>query len=61
MNEGWNENYLPVWLQDAGYNTYYTGKLMNGISNSTWNAPYVKGWTGNVCECRRPFLLSHNR
>lgn len=43
--EGWNENYLPVWLQDEGYNTYYTGKLMNGHSVSTYNDPYPKGWT----------------
>ena len=26
MSEGHNENYLPIWLQDVGYNTYYTGK-----------------------------------
>ncbi|KAK8108011.1 uncharacterized protein PG998_010024 [Apiospora kogelbergensis] len=46
VSEGWNDKYLPVWLQEAGYNTYYTGKLMNGHSTSTYNNPYPKGWTG---------------
>lgn len=59
LREGWNENYLPVWLQDAGYNTFYTGKLMNGHSTSTWNAPYANGWTGNDCEPQKPPLPSH--
>lgn len=42
--EGWNDKYLPVWLQNAGYNTFYTGKLMNGHSEETYNSPYAKGW-----------------
>ncbi|KAK5171835.1 uncharacterized protein LTR77_003471 [Saxophila tyrrhenica] len=46
VTEGWNEQYLPVWLQEAGYHTYYTGKLMNGHSTATYNQPYPKGWTG---------------
>ena len=33
IEEGFNDDYLPVWLQQAGYNTYYTGKLMNGSYN----------------------------
>ncbi|KAK8077180.1 arylsulfatase precursor [Apiospora saccharicola] len=45
-SEGWNDKYLPVWLQEAGYNTYYTGKLMNGFSTKTYNDPFPKGWTG---------------
>ncbi|KND92061.1 Arylsulfatase [Tolypocladium ophioglossoides CBS 100239] len=49
--EGLNDNYLPVWLQGAGYNTYYTGKLMNGQSISTYNKPFAAGWT------RSDFLL----
>ncbi|KAL2783614.1 alkaline-phosphatase-like protein [Aspergillus keveii] len=31
--EGHNENYLPVWLQQAGYDTYYTGKFLNAHSS----------------------------
>jgi arylsulfatase len=27
--EGYNKKWLPVWLQEAGYKTYFTGKLMN--------------------------------
>ncbi|RSM02088.1 hypothetical protein CEP52_008241 [Fusarium oligoseptatum] len=29
VREGINDNYLPHWLQAAGYNTYYSGKLWN--------------------------------
>ncbi|KAM3503491.1 hypothetical protein MY10362_004164 [Beauveria mimosiformis] len=42
--EGHNENYLPVWLQQAGYNTYYTGKLMNMHGIRTYNNPFPAGW-----------------
>lgn len=48
--EGLNDNYLPVWLQSAGYNTYYTGKLMNGQSISTYNKPFAAGWTRSDCK-----------
>ncbi|KAI0484810.1 arylsulfatase precursor [Xylariaceae sp. FL0804] len=44
---GWNDNYLPLWLQAEGYNTYYTGKLMNGHSTTTYDSPFAKGWTAN--------------
>ncbi|KIV95821.1 hypothetical protein PV10_03427 [Exophiala mesophila] len=44
LEQGLNENYLPVWLQEAGYNTYYTGKLMNAHSLVTYNDPYPAGW-----------------
>ena len=27
VSAGWNDNYLPLWMQDAGYNTYYVGKV----------------------------------
>ena len=29
IQEGYNAKWLPVWLKDAGYQTYFTGKLMN--------------------------------
>ncbi|KAF7538703.1 hypothetical protein G7054_g2745 [Neopestalotiopsis clavispora] len=44
INNGLHEKYLPVWLQEASYNTYYTGKLMNGFSATTYNNPYPAGW-----------------
>ena len=50
VHEGWNDNYLPVWLQEAGYNTYYAGKLMNGHNTTNYNKPYPKGWNGTDCE-----------
>lgn len=45
---GFNENYLPVWLQKAGYNTYYTGKLFNVHTTENYNSPFAAGFTGNV-------------
>lgn len=45
--EGLNEKYLPVWLQNAGFNTYYTGKLFNAHSVDNYNAPYPAGFTGS--------------
>ncbi|KAG2175458.1 hypothetical protein INT43_001105 [Umbelopsis isabellina] len=40
---GLGEDYLPLWLQAAGYSTNYIGKLMNGVSVHNWEtAP--KGW-----------------
>ncbi|KAI4619130.1 uncharacterized protein J4E87_007717 [Alternaria ethzedia] len=47
IEEGFNDAYLPVWLQEAGYNTYYTGKFMNGHSISTYDAPRASGWNGS--------------
>ncbi|KAF3033334.1 hypothetical protein E8E11_003431 [Didymella keratinophila] len=47
IEEGFNDDYLPVWLQNAGYNTYYTGKMMNGHSLSTYNNPRINGWNGS--------------
>ncbi|KAJ5371047.1 alkaline-phosphatase-like protein [Penicillium cataractarum] len=29
ISEGYNKKWLPVWLQETGYKTYFTGKLMN--------------------------------
>ncbi|PYI07393.1 arylsulfatase [Aspergillus sclerotiicarbonarius CBS 121057] len=45
--QGFNENFLPVWLQSAGYNTFYTGKLFNAHSLWTYNAPFVNGFNGS--------------
>ncbi|ROW07678.1 hypothetical protein VMCG_03347 [Cytospora schulzeri] len=45
LSQGLNENYLPVWLQDAGYNTYYTGKLFNAHTVDNYNSPHAAGWT----------------
>ncbi|KAF1844222.1 arylsulfatase precursor [Cucurbitaria berberidis CBS 394.84] len=47
IEEGFNNDYLPVWLQNAGYNTYYTGKMMNGHSINTYDKPRINGWNGS--------------
>ncbi|EPS33769.1 hypothetical protein PDE_08731 [Penicillium oxalicum 114-2] len=44
VSEGHNDDYLPLWLQEAGYNTYYTGKFLNAHTTSNYNKPYPKGW-----------------
>ncbi|KAL3441786.1 alkaline-phosphatase-like protein [Aspergillus insuetus] len=54
VSQGLNDDWLPVWLQDAGYNTYYVGKLFNGHSVETYNQPFVKGFNGSE------FLLEPN-
>ncbi|KAL2840171.1 Six-hairpin glycosidase-like protein [Aspergillus pseudoustus] len=47
ISQGFNENWFPVWLQNAGYNTYYVGKLFNAHSVETYNNPFVKGFNGS--------------
>lgn len=47
VREGINENYLPVWMQQAGYNTYYSGKLWNAHNVDNYDKPYVRGFTGS--------------
>ncbi|KAG6907811.1 hypothetical protein DXG01_007293 [Tephrocybe rancida] len=47
IERGFNSNFLPVWLQQSGYNTYYTGKLFNGHTVLNYNNPFVAGFTGS--------------
>ncbi|KAI3323033.1 Arylsulphatase [Xylariaceae sp. AK1471] len=47
VSQGYNDNYFPVWLQQAGYNTYYTGKLFNAHTIENYNSPYPGGYTGS--------------
>ncbi|KAE8145674.1 alkaline-phosphatase-like protein [Aspergillus avenaceus] len=47
IDQGFNENFLPMWLQQAGYDTYYTGKLMNAHSLETYAHPHVAGFNGS--------------
>lgn len=44
VEEGINDEYLPQWVQAAGYNTYYSGKLWNHHSVENYNAPYAGGF-----------------
>ena len=36
-----------MWLQEAGYNTYYTGKLFNAQKVTNYNKPHAAGFTGS--------------
>jgi N-acetylglucosamine-6-sulfatase len=45
VSQGLNENYLPIWLQEAGYKTFYTGKLFNAHSVQNYDNPFPAGWT----------------
>ncbi|KAH8426495.1 sulfatase family protein [Aspergillus melleus] len=47
IDRGFNENYLPVWMQQAGYDTYYTGKLMNSHSVENYDSPHAAGFNGS--------------
>ncbi|KAI9654214.1 MAG: hypothetical protein M1821_006742 [Bathelium mastoideum] len=47
IQQGLNSNYLPVWLQNAGYNTYYTGKLFNSHTIENYDKPFPAGFTGS--------------
>lgn len=49
IKNGLNDDYLPIWLQQQGYNTYYTGKLYNGMHKELVDHFPVKGWTKAVC------------
>ncbi|CAM1509412.1 Fc.00g031510.m01.CDS01 [Cosmosporella sp. VM-42] len=45
VSQGLNDNWLPVWLREAGYETYYTGKLFNAHTDKNYDSPYPAGWT----------------
>lgn len=61
VSQGLNKNYLPVWLQQAGYNTYYTGKLFNAHTIYNYFDPYPAGFTGTVTyRCFAPTLSTAN-
>ena len=38
-------DYLPVWLQDAGYVTSHIGKFLNGYGKERATADRPRGWT----------------
>ncbi|KAJ4291443.1 hypothetical protein N0V88_006037 [Collariella sp. IMI 366227] len=47
INQGLNNAYLPIWLQEAGYDTYYTGKLFNAHTVDNYDSPYPAGWNSS--------------
>ncbi|KAJ3484588.1 hypothetical protein NLG97_g7019 [Lecanicillium saksenae] len=38
-----NNDYLPMWLSKAGYQTEYIGKFLNGYNSALYKQP-PKGW-----------------
>ncbi|KAK5944848.1 hypothetical protein PMZ80_002049 [Knufia obscura] len=47
VSQGFNDDYFPLWMQDAGYDTYYVGKLFNAQSTTNYNKPFPRGWNGS--------------
>ncbi|KXS17421.1 Arylsulphatase [Gonapodya prolifera JEL478] len=47
MKQGFNDKYLPIWLQQGGYKTYYSGKFLNVHNITNYNNPFPAGWTGS--------------
>jgi N-acetylglucosamine-6-sulfatase len=45
VQEGLNDDWLPVWIHNAGIKTYYAGKLSNGYGKGNFDKPHPKGWT----------------
>ena len=44
--KGWYKKYIPVWMQQAGYLTYYSGKIFNGYGTRSYCDPVcLEGWT----------------
>ena len=39
----YNGKWMPSYLQEAGYQTYYSGKVMNGLNVNNWNQLPAKG------------------
>lgn len=55
---GEGDNYMPMWMKDAGYRTEYMGKLLNGIDILNY-AEAPKGWD-NVDILVDPYAYSFN-
>ncbi|KAE8446758.1 hypothetical protein EG329_011663 [Mollisiaceae sp. DMI_Dod_QoI] len=47
ITQGLNNDYLPIWLQEGGVNTYYVGKFSNGHNTKNYNKPFAKGWNNS--------------
>jgi N-acetylglucosamine-6-sulfatase len=58
VRNGFNTDYLPIWLQNHGYDTYYTGKLYNGMDEHLVKENPVQGWTKAVRRARHVSQLS---
>lgn len=52
-------DYLPNWLNDAGYSTNYVGKLLNGLNLLNYDPP-PKAWT-DIDALLEPYMYDFNR
>jgi len=62
-NEGLDRSTIATWLDDAGYDTAYVGKYMNGYDNTTivppgWDRWF--GWLGNYYGSGDTYRLNEN-
>ena len=47
-DQGLNDNWLPVWINESGISTYYVGKLMNAYGVHNLAQPqHPRGWTNS--------------
>ncbi|KAF2144358.1 uncharacterized protein K452DRAFT_344391 [Aplosporella prunicola CBS 121167] len=53
-----DNNYLPHWLDKAGYRTEYIGKLFNGVDLTNYS-PAPKGWD-HIDVLLDPYINAHN-
>ncbi|KAI6353671.1 hypothetical protein MCOR31_011668 [Pyricularia oryzae] len=54
-----DSEYLPKWLNDAGYSTNYIGKFLNGHNLGNYNPP-PKAWT-EIDALIDPYMYDFNR
>ncbi|TLS30955.1 hypothetical protein PpBr36_03855, partial [Pyricularia pennisetigena] len=54
-----DSEYLPKWLNDAGYSTNYIGKFLNGYTLRNYNPP-PKAWT-EIDALLDPYTYDFNR
>ncbi|RMZ73629.1 arylsulfatase [Pyrenophora seminiperda CCB06] len=53
-----DEDYLPLWLKQAGYRTEYVGKFMNGYNTANWaDSPKHWDWMDTLID---PYTTFYN-
>ncbi|CAH0046832.1 unnamed protein product [Clonostachys solani] len=45
---GYNDKHLALWLNQAGYSTYYAGKLFNGHTIKNYDNPHMSGYNDSA-------------
>ncbi|KPM35927.1 Arylsulfatase [Neonectria ditissima] len=47
VSQGINDDNLFLWMQEAGFNTYYVGKLWNFHAVDNYDRPHARGFNGS--------------